>query len=467
MSEKTTPPPAVVVSGKRSFKTISIWLPAELVPAARAVARHGRDVQNTAVFLLRSAFDSYRWDPSREASVLKPEGARPKGSAEALAAFNAGILALNADRAAKGSKSGHLESLGESVENLSGALLDQTLFERVVKARPDLLALDRKPAFGRLPSKLSRGFCEAARGGFSTWLKSVKAWGAAGGAGGRPGMPGYQEKKSLPPIEIGCFGLGFPKLAGKALFIDEPKTIQLTAKQTAPWDAFRLRPFLERALAGRWGRADQRPGHWAKAPGLSAVKALRIVVEGKRARLQIMAEVEPDPPPGSFYAELAAREPAGWAKLWPGKRRSFDAWLAKLAAGQDWLAAARLRPLRQLARRLAKPAPGPGSARGSPAAGSTWAWRMSPPSPSPTGRRGRFSRARRLTAGWAGSTRRSTLWSPSSPARSNGLCKPRETPPRRPDQTSPLRTAAGFASFPPRSSKARRPWLFEPSGGES
>ena len=135
-------------------RVIKGFLPWSLSPAVDAISRHCRDIHNTTIHLSKTALGCFEYDAAAKAWGWLPEERRPQGWEPVVAAFSAGIEAVNASRVAKHAvdmakhlavlaanpKSekkepalGLIAALGTPSVPPSFAILDLTLSEKIVR----------------------------------------------------------------------------------------------------------------------------------------------------------------------------------------------------------------------------------------------------------------------------------------------------------------------------------------------
>jgi hypothetical protein len=86
---------------KLLHRVIHARLPENLRPACEAIARHARDVNNTAVWIASRAFECFAWDKVAKRSKLKAAADLPQDGLLVLSAYNKAIASQNAKRIAK------------------------------------------------------------------------------------------------------------------------------------------------------------------------------------------------------------------------------------------------------------------------------------------------------------------------------------------------------------------------------
>ncbi|NMM11935.1 MAG: IS200/IS605 family element transposase accessory protein TnpB [Rhodoferax sp.] len=345
-----TPKPKKAPKPPQIYRTQKANLPFELAPAIAALSRHARDLHNTTVYATRQIRYAFAWDKDAKESLSRDDAEMGKelaaSSQLSILRFNQQIDALNVERAAKANMKAketaevaepklitRIESSGRRLES---RILDMTLLERAMKAWPDDLALDKAPAFSKLPFLIARNVVKDIRSAHAAWLAALKVWSPTTGKGlaGQPKAPGYRKSSGLAVSLDWANKAKLPDLSALELFVDEDKGVKLTAEQAKAFRDFDIKAFADQALARRW--AD-KPSWLAARPTHMDVAMLRLVPArgGQPPRLEMIVAIDkPKTPAGSFMASLESRHPALWLAAKPD---AFDGWIAQIMAEQDWV----------------------------------------------------------------------------------------------------------------------------------
>jgi IS605 OrfB family transposase len=333
-------------------RVVRLRLPKAAREHALAACRHGKDVWNTTVWLIRAAEDAYRWDPERKLLVRQPDTDFEPGQLVALARWASAIGALNAARLAKPKKTSKdgkpvapklLPPLADEMASadLWRSLLDPTLLPQLVSSWPDAQGPNGLPVYRTLPATVSESTALRVADACRAWLGGLSARKAAGSGGARPGMPGFLPKNGSTVCEIKWAEIGKkpPRAKGAPqLWLDYARTKPVSAASTQAWENLDLRALAEAAIRGRWPRGKNgilRDGSGRRAPTVEGGGVLRLVPRGGEVIMELTVRVPMPLPEGSFLAELARREPARWAECEKDGKK-LDAWVAELAASQSW-----------------------------------------------------------------------------------------------------------------------------------
>jgi IS605 OrfB family transposase len=335
-----------------AVRVVRLRLPKAAREHALATCRHGKDVWNTTVWLVRAAEDAYLWDAERKLLVRQPNADLEPGQLAALARWASAIDALNAARLAKPKKTGQdgkpvapklLPPLADEMASadLWRSLLDPTLLPQVVASWPDAQGPNGLPVYRTLPATVSESTALRVADACRAWLGGLSARKAAGSGGARPGMPGFLPKRGSTVCEIKWSTVrGRPPRAKGApqLWTDYARTKPVSPASTQAWEALDLRALADAAIRGRWPRDEDgilRDGSGRRAPTVEDGGVLRLVPRGQGVVMELTVRVPMPLPEGSFLAELARREPARWADCEKDGQK-LDAWVAELAASQSW-----------------------------------------------------------------------------------------------------------------------------------
>jgi IS605 OrfB family transposase len=333
-------------------RVVRLRLPKAAREHVLGMCRHGKDVWNTTVWLIRAAEDAYLWDPERKRLVRQPDTELESGQRSVLSRWASAIDALNAARLAKPKKTG---KDGKPVEpkllpplagemassDLWRSLLDPTLLPQVASSWPDAQGPQGLPIYRTLPATAAEATALRVADAHRAWLGGLSARKAAGSGGARPGMPGFLPKNGSTVCEIKWAEIGKkpPRAKGAPqLWTDYARTKPVSPASTQAWEALDLRALAGTAIRGRWPRDENgilRDGSGRRAPTVEDGGVLRLVPNGRSVTVELTVRVPMPLPEGSFLAELARREPARWAECEKDGAK-LDAWVADLAASQSW-----------------------------------------------------------------------------------------------------------------------------------